>query len=521
MSSTSIRVCLSILFVGSTLNAADPVSVSKHTTRFTAPVKDGLVDFAEAVNLHFEGGCKPEENSAVILYSILGPEPDNTRLSDEFFARLGMPVPPDDGVYFQGFGQWLKAANGGKWNNEVADRYFELDRIAQSGPWQKGEAPDVARWLDDMQPHLKRLEAAVERPTYFLPMIRSLDEDDNEGLLITVLLPGVYMSRSVGRALVRRAYLAMGEERFEDARRDLVLCTKLGRHVGQGGTLVERLVGVAIEMMAKKSLLKWIELAKPDLKAVAELRAEFDGMLPIPDMAESIDMCERATFLDVASSLANQRENARELLLVDGDEVTIQNVRMAAGFLIDWNLVLRRGNEWYDRMAASLREPTRPLRLAAAGQIESDLQKLATEVKDPRRWVKALVPGQSKTTISEQMSSALVALLLPSASAAGTGADRCHQGHTNLDVALALSAYREDKGNYPGRLQDLVPKYVSDLPQDLFVRSPLKYERTDTGYLLYSLGPNATDEDGRSYADEPSSDDISVRMPVPPPKDDE
>jgi hypothetical protein len=37
------------------------------------------------------------------------------------------------------------------------------------------------------------------------------------------------------------------------------------------------------------------------------------------------------------------------------------------------------------------------------------------------------------------------------------------------------------------------------------------------GYLLYSLGPNGIDDQGRGFNDEPPGrDDISVRMPLPP-----
>ena len=521
MSLTGIRICLLISISGTLpVDAAEPaIKVSKHTTRFTAPVNDdGSVDFAEAVNLHFEGDLKPDENSAVVLYSILGPEPDGIRLSDEFFERLGMLVPADDGEYFQGLGGWLKTENGG---NAVSERYYELDRIAHSAPWQKEDAPEVAQWLDAMKPQLERLNAAVQCPGYFLPLIRSLDEDENEGLLISILFPGVYASRSLARALVRRANLAMGEERFSDARDDLILCMKLGRHVGQGAMLVERLVGIAAEVTAKQAMLKWIELAKPDRAAVQEIRRELEGMLPLPDMAESVAVGERAAFLDVASSLAFQRSNVRELLLIDGDEVTIQNVQLAAGFAIDWNLALRQGNAWYDRMAAAMRQPTRPLRQSASGQIEAELRKLAGEISDPKKWVQALVPGRAKKTITEQMSSALIALLLPAVSAAGTAADRCAQSHANLDLALALSAFHKENSEYPEKLEQLVPKFINKVPADLFVRGALKYQRTVDGYLVYSQGPNTTDDKGRWYDDDPAGDDISIRMPVPSPKDDE
>jgi len=33
--------------------------------------------------------------------------------------------------------------------------------------------------------------------------------------------------------------------------------------------------------------------------------------------------------------------------------------------------------------------------------------------------------------------------------------------------------------------------------------------------MMYSVGPNEKDDDGRSYADEPRGDDQRIRMPLP------
>ena len=159
--------------------------------------------------------------------------------------------------------------------------------------------------------------------------------------------------------------------------------------------------------------------------------------------------------------------------------------------------------------------------MQVAGQIEEDLDEISKKVKDGSIWAQALLPGQTKKTISEQMGSALIALLLPAVNAAGTAEDRCTQSYGNLQVALALSAWHRDHGSYPEKLEQLSPKYLKDIPEDLFVRGTLKYQPTDDGYFFYSLGPNGTDDDGRWYDDEPAGDDLSVRMPIPPPRDDD
>jgi len=78
-----------------------------------------------------------------------------------------------------------------------------------------------------------------------------------------------------------------------------------------------------------------------------------------------------------------------------------------------------------------------------------------------------------------------------------------------------LAAYRSDNRQYPKALNALAPKYLPTIPQDLFSGKALIYRPTDDGYLLYSVGVNGKDEEGRSYDDDPRGDDLTVRMPLP------
>jgi hypothetical protein len=107
----------------------------------------------------------------------------------------------------------------------------------------------------------------------------------------------------------------------------------------------------------------------------------------------------------------------------------------------------------------------------------------------------------------------MVALMLPAVSAADTAQDRVEQSFSNLKVAFALAAHRSDVGDYPKQLTDLVPKYLEAVPPDLFATEPLRYRPKKLGYLLYSVGPNGEDEDGRWYDDETPGDDPHIHMP--------
>jgi hypothetical protein len=65
-------------------------------------------------------------------------------------------------------------------------------------------------------------------------------------------------------------------------------------------------------------------------------------------------------------------------------------------------------------------------------------------------------------------------------------------------LMAALEAFRLEKGQYPNTLKDLVAGgYILKAPVDPFTDSkPFKYIKTGNKYLLYSIGPDLSDEGG-------------------------
>jgi hypothetical protein len=72
-------------------------------------------------------------------------------------------------------------------------------------------------------------------------------------------------------------------------------------------------------------------------------------------------------------------------------------------------------------------------------------------------------------------------------------------------VACGLERFRLAEGHYPEKLDELVPRFASALPQDVINGEPLKYRRTEDGrFVLYSVGWNEKD-DGGTVAKTPGS----------------
>lgn len=65
-------------------------------------------------------------------------------------------------------------------------------------------------------------------------------------------------------------------------------------------------------------------------------------------------------------------------------------------------------------------------------------------------------------------------------------------------IACALERFRNDHGNLPAKLDDLVPTYLTAVPHDIFNGQPLHYSVNADGrnYIIYSVGSDAIDNNG-------------------------
>ncbi len=95
------------------------------------------------------------------------------------------------------------------------------------------------------------------------------------------------------------------------------------------------------------------------------------------------------------------------------------------------------------------------------------------------------------------------------------------------EAALAAERYRLAEGRWPDDLAALVPRYVAAVPADPFDGQPLRLRRLPDGLVVYSVGPDRTDDGGnldRKRPTAPGTDigfqlwDVSRRGAAPAPK---
>ncbi len=74
-------------------------------------------------------------------------------------------------------------------------------------------------------------------------------------------------------------------------------------------------------------------------------------------------------------------------------------------------------------------------------------------------------------------------------------------------VALAIECFRQQTGRLPENLNELVPQFLSDVPEDPFDGQSLRYHQLAHGYVIYSVGRDGHDNNGREPPDHIKTDD--------------
>jgi hypothetical protein len=491
------------------------ITPSPDITHFTAPLdREGYVDFHAALNAELSKGVSPEENAAIPLLRALGPCEGNRETINLVLKALNAAPWTPGMVDFREFGDVTRGNENG-----VSQRLNDEYTAAQEVPWTATEHPEIAALLTENEAALAAIALAVQKPKYFRPMVVSKPEDT----LVAVLLPDIQISRDVARQLVARAMLNLGEGRPVEAQRDLMTTHQLGRCVGKGATLIEALVGIAIDAVASHADNVWA--AHPDLTAdqIAAYRQQLAGLPSATDMLRCIDTCERAMCLDVTQAIARGRFNNEAVsfdellgLTTPGQQQVGIDVGEFAKFLmvmsVDWNVTLRTLNKMYDDLVGAARIADRAQRTDRLVAWEQQLKRTRAETVSTKGIVSTLLGGSNSR--GKTFGNVLGTLLMPSVKQALTAQDRSASRVQLTQTMLAIAEFQRREGTFPPSLAALSPQYLAAVPDDLLTGKPFRYTSDGSSYRLYSFGANQRDDNGR-MGGEDGADDVLMAYPPP------
>ena len=217
-------------------------------------------------------------------------------------------------------------------------------------------------------------------------------------------------------------------------------------------------------------------------------------------LVDCINVTERFLFLDGIALVAREGISAADKLTEGQEDSRGGNnsfLNSLAGAVINWDHVLRTGNKWYDEITAGYGKPSRSERKMAMSKVGEDIGKQAGAGSG---WASTLVTAISdpKQLYTREFAKVFSTKVLPTLRRIANVADRGTMQFELDKLAFALAAYRADHGSYPAKLADLKPKYVAEIPKDIFNDAELHYRQEGNGYLLYSVGVNEKDDGGKT-----------------------
>jgi len=515
-------------------------TLGTQTTFITSPLApDGLPNYAIALLDRQREGITPANNGAIQFWEAMGPRD----MSVEHFALLCRKIGVNHAAsspylvdiagkqVHQSLEQWIRSerreANESGESPAVDDDLSAEEQIEQwlssiqRTPWTAADFPPLAEWLAENEQPLDLIVAAAAKPKFFSPSPSVLANPNTP--LIEITLPHAQAAREAARALAARATFRVGNRQYAQAWEDCRACWRLGAHIAEGPTLIEKLVGMAIRGVAKDSTLALLQADDLPEDIARQVFTDLEALTASLDMADSINHAERFMFLDFTLRLITGRLGGVAQGTGGYGGHFVENASRVLAF--DVNVPLRLGNQWYDRLAMAATMDDRQQRSVSLERIEADISAVGGGINS-----KLLGGLLSRKKRSEAFGDVMLSLFLPAVGAAVDAKDRDQANFILVRLAAALAVHRSRTGEYPTSLDELVPAALADIPLDPYTKRPLIYERRGEGYLLYSVFENGVDDGGASIDGAiidgewlPPEDvsgapecDLVIRLPMPP-----
>jgi len=349
-------------------------------------------------------------------------------------------------------------------------------------------SPDVTVIIERHAATLDLLRRATDKPGC------RFDRDWSRPA-IDMLLPEIQEMRRAGRLLMLAAWRAAAAGDAEQALADVVRIHRLGMHSASEPILISGLVGQAIDTLALGALADVLpRLEKSDLPLLDE--DSFRDFVATPIRYQRAFFGEEAFGLATLGDLADGAKGMEplEILRTVSDEPTrfafggpfsfLYRCFMLPSDIAGYRHIMRRYQDIAGKMLVPKPQPY-PVVVKETAEIEERLKSRRAGV-----FASLLAPALSGVLKSQARGAAM------------------------HDVAGVLVAATRARLSGRSIADSLVPEVVPDLPGDPFTEDkPLLAKRTDSGWVVYSVGPDGEDDGGPVPAGgETGNDDVGLRL---------
>ena len=365
---------------------------------------------------------------------------------------------------------------------------FELYSAAMDGDPVALASPEINAWIEANEAAIADYRAATKLEFNGWPT--NLKDDQQ---LFEMPLPALSPIRGLAKATALKGQQLAAAGDYDGAMSYYLDTLEAGAHASQGVTLIEELVGAAVQGVAGDRIRAMIESADDDELDYVALAEQLDQRwTPLRPIEDSFQF-ERASNLDLLQSVfevnpetGNYRvrestlEKIPQLMGSEGpDSVSLQ---LGAGAVL--------AAEGYERLVSEVNNHFD--KLTEATQVPyTDSREILSSIEEPR--------------------SPALSMMLPSLGRATQIAFHSKADRQATRLIAHLKAYRQQHGEYPSDLSVFADQ---DYVIDPFADAPFQYRREGNDFVLYSVGVNATDEGGIHDSDRNEHDYVFWPRPA-------
>ncbi|GDY10390.1 hypothetical protein LBMAG52_38780 [Planctomycetia bacterium] len=350
---------------------------------------------------------------------------------------------------------------------------LEIEEKARTQGWTFASEA-VAKWLDDNQPALAEWRKGTK-----LSQAVAIQPKD---FRFTSTLEVVLESREFSRLATLQAERCAHDGDLDAAWGWLLADVRASRHVEQNGCLIQRLVGIAIFYRATDGIKRWAAhpAVTPDLlrKALAEFH-EADGLTP----ANSVAM--KTEYL----VLRNTLKNAKALQEVLGDGIDVPwGLRSPMLFVMgEPDVSLKVFEHLFANILSEIDKPIRDRAPSAGGSFQ---------LYDLPPGSAACMPARELDNVVK--SAVLAGFTLPAYQQADAAMQREAARRATVSLMLACQLHHRLHGDWPAKVEDLVPDNLAKPPADPLGKSgeQMRLKRDGDDLVIYSVGLNGADDGG-------------------------
>ena len=354
------------------------------------------------------------------------------------------------------------------------------------------EKQRMANWLADNEKNLQLVIVGSGKPYYW----KNLEGEE----MLSILMPHLSEYRRIAFSLRWRVRLRAEQNQYEDAFSDIKTCYRVGQHLKGDRSLIEQLVGVAMEVVASQNLRSILSQYEIDSATLATLQKDFERMVAGEDFTMSFVAEKMCVYDEIQRCFTEDRFGGGHLYLSrvrDLGDVTSDDLQE---ILVE---TIFSPAEWPRAAAGAAKilflHPDKQETREMADRFYAFCETIAQKTPAQIRAEGIDVKEDAMEIIKDNV---LLQILAPALERA------CERGHRNkTDVKatfaiVALLRYKADKDSFPDDLQQLITAgYLRQLPLDVYSDKPLVYKKTDGDFILYSVGENFEDDGGELGTD--------------------